>query len=81
MEYMRTKASIEKFVIIAIRDGRKKYVGRKYNFKQDHGYTVKINEAMMFDKEILAERKMAELRIKGQIGRVIKSFELKEMAT
>ncbi len=79
MEYMRTKASIEKFVIIAMRDGREKYVGRKYNFKQDNGYTVKINEAMMFDKEILAERKMADLGIRGRICRVIKSFELKEV--
>ena len=79
MEYMRTKASIEKFVIIAMRVGRKKYVGRKYSFKRDDGYTVKINEAMMFDKEILAERRMADLGIRGQIGRVIKSFELKEV--
>lgn len=79
MEYMRTQAIVEKFVIITMRDGRKKYVGRKYNFKMDYGYTVKINEAMMFDTEGLAERKMEELRIKGQIGRVIKSFELKEV--
>ena len=33
MEYMRTQASIEKFVIITMRDGRKKYVGRRYSFK------------------------------------------------
>lgn len=79
MEYMRTRASIEKFVIIAMRDGREKYVGRKYSFKQDNGYTVKINEAMMFDKEILAERKMVDLGIRGRVGRVIKSFELKEV--
>lgn len=79
MEYMRTQASVEKFVIITMRDGRKKYVGRKYNFKTDYGYTVKINEAMMFDTEGLAERKMEELRIKGHIGRVVKSFELKEV--
>lgn len=45
MEYMRTQASIEKFVIITMRDGRKKYVGRRYSFKMDYGYTVKINEA------------------------------------
>ena len=51
MEYMRTQASIEKFVIITMRDGRKKYVGRRYSFKMDYGYTVKINEAMMFDTE------------------------------
>ena len=69
MEYMRTKASIEKFVIIAMRD----------NFKHDNGYTVKINEAMMFDKEILAERKMVDLGIRGRVSRVIKSFELKEV--
>ena len=69
MEYMRTQASIEKFVIITMRDGRKKYVGRRYSFKMDYGYTVKINEAMMFDTEKLAERKMEELRIKGQIGK------------
>ena len=79
MEYMRTKASIEKFVIITMRDGRKKYVGRRYSFKMDYGYTVKINEAMMFDTEKLAERKMEELRIKGQIGKVVKSYELKEI--
>ena len=29
MEYMRIEASIEKFVIITMRDGREKYVGRK----------------------------------------------------
>jgi hypothetical protein len=40
MEYMRTQASIEKFVIITMRDGRKKYVGRRYSFKMDCGYTV-----------------------------------------
>ncbi len=79
MEYMRTRASIEKFVIITMRDGRKKYVGRRYSFKMDYGYTVKINEAMMFDTEKLAERKMEELRIKGQIGKVVKSYELKEI--
>lgn len=79
MEYMRTQVSIEKFVIITIRDGRKKYVGRRYSFKMDYGYTVKINEAMMFDTEKLAERKMEELRIKGQIGKVVKSYELKEI--
>ena len=56
MEYMRTQASIEKFVIITMRDGRKKYVGRRYSFKMDDGYTVKINEAMMFDTEKLADR-------------------------
>ena len=74
MEYMRTQASVEKFVIITMRDGRKKYVGRRYSFKM-----VKINEAMMFDTEKLAERKMEELRIKGQIGKVVKSYELKEI--
>jgi hypothetical protein len=79
MEYMRTQASTEKFVIITMRDGRKKYVGRRYSFKMDYGYTVKINEAMMFDTEKLAERKMEELRIKGQIGKVVKSYELKEI--
>jgi len=79
MEYMRTQVSIEKFVIITIRDGRKKYVGRRYSFKMDYGYTVKINEAMMFDTEKLAERKMEELRIKGQIGKVVKSYESKEI--
>lgn len=79
MEYMRTQVSIEKFVIITIRDGRKKYVGRRYSFKMDYGYTVKINEAMMFDTKKLAERKMEELRIKGQIGKVVKSYELKEI--
>lgn len=79
MEYMRTQESIEKFVIITMRDGRKKYVGRRYSFKMDYGYTVKINEAMMFDTEKLAERKMEELRIKGQIGKVVKSYELKEI--
>lgn len=79
MEYMRTQVSIEKFVIITMRDGRKKYVGRRYSFKMDYGYTVKINEAMMFDTEKLAERKMEELRIKGQIGKVVKSYELKEI--
>ena len=79
MEYMRTQASIEKFVIITMGDGRKKYVGRRYSFKMDYGYTVKINEAMMFDTEKLAERKMEELRIKGQIGKVVKSYELKEI--
>lgn len=79
MEYMRTQASIEKFVITTMRDGRKKYVGRRYSFKMDYGYTVKINEAMMFDTEKLAERKMEELRIKGQIGKVVKSYELKEI--
>ena len=79
MEYMRTQASIEKFVIFTMRDGRKKYVGRRYSFKMDYGYTVKINEAMMFDTEKLAERKMEELRIKGQIGKVVKSYELKEI--
>ena len=33
----------------------------------------------MFDTEKLAERKMEELRIKGQIGKVVKSYELKEI--
>lgn len=79
MELMRTETDIEKFVIIAVRDGRKKYLSRRYDPRMNYGYTVKINEAMMFDKKERAEKKMKELGISGQVGRIKKHFELLEV--
>lgn len=79
MEFMRTEADIEKFVIIAVRDGRKKYLGRRYDSRKGYGYTVKINEAMVFDRKERAEKKMEELGIFGQVGRIKKHLELLEV--
>lgn len=79
MEMIRTEATVLKYVIIAPRDGRLKYVGRWYNPKTDYGYSVKINGAMMFDKPEAAMRAMERFGINGTIGKIQKHFELLEV--
>ena len=41
-------------------------------------YRLNVNDDTQ-KADRLAERKMEELRIKGQIGKVVKSYELKEI--
>lgn len=79
MEMLRTEATVVKYVIIAPRDGRLKYVGIRYNPKADYGYSVKINGAMMFDKPEAAIRAMERFGIKGTVGKIQKHFELLEV--
>lgn len=76
---LRTEANITKYVIIAPRDGRVKYIGRGYNPGKDYGYTVKINGAMMFDSEEVARRTMEWFGVNGMIGKVQKHLELVEV--
>lgn len=79
MELLRTEADVERYVIIAPRNGRLKYVGRRYNPRKDYGYSEKINEAMMFNTKEIAERKMKDFGIAGQVGKIKKHFELVEV--
>lgn len=79
METMRTEAVVDKYVIIAMRDGRLKYVGRRYKPYEDEGYTVKVNEAMVCDTEQDAQKVMEEFGIKGHIGKIRKHTELVEV--
>lgn len=79
MEMLRTEAITEKYVIIAQRDGRLKYVGRWYNPKKDYGYSVKVNAAMTFDTPESARRTMERFGLNGSIGKIQKRTELVEM--
>ena len=78
METIRTEAKSIKYVITAQRGITIKYVGRGYNHKNDYGYTIKLNGAMMFDKPELAERFMEMSGIQGVIRKVEKSMKLRE---
>lgn len=79
MEYMRTKTTTTKFVIIAMRDGRLKFVSRYYNPKRDYGYTIKVKDSMVFNHKEAAEKAMERFGITGQIGRIEIHTELKEV--
>ena len=63
MEMIRTEHTTEKYVIIAPRGGRLKYVGRAYNPKHDWGYSVKINGAMMFNTSDAARKDRKSTRL------------------
>lgn len=79
MEMLRTESTSECYVIIAKRDGRLKYIGRRYNPGKDEGYSVKINGAMQFDSPEAARKTMERFDIDGQIGKVQKRYELTEV--
>ena len=53
-----------------------KYVGRGYNPKNDNGYTIKLNGAMMFDTMENAIKTMDWFGIEGSIGEVKRHTEL-----
>lgn len=57
MEMLRTESVTFKFVILAPRDGRLKYVGRYYNPRRDYGYTVKANGAL----ELIRKKRQEKL--------------------
>lgn len=75
----RTEATITKYVIIVMRDRQLKYVGRKYNPRQNYGYSVKINRAMVFETPEDARRAMEKFGLNGSIGKVKKHLELVEV--
>lgn len=79
MEMLRTEATVTKYVIIAPRDGRLKYVGRGYNPKSDYGYSVKINGAMVFETSEAARKAMEYFGLQGSIGKIEKHMELVEV--
>lgn len=79
MEMIRTEATIIKYVIMAPRDGRLKYIGRDYSPRHDYGYSVKISSAMMFDKPELAKRFMDRHGIDGMVGKVERHTQLVEV--
>lgn len=76
---IRTEAIVTKYVIIAPRDGRLKYVGLRYSPKKDYGYSVKINGAMTFDTAESARRAMENFGLEGSIGKIQKHLELVEI--
>lgn len=79
MEMLRTEATVTKYVIIAPRDGRLKYVGRGYNPKRGNGYSVKINGAMVFETPEVARKVMEHFGLQGAIGKIKKHTELVEV--
>ena len=79
MELLRAEETVTKYVIIAPRDGRLKYLGRRYNPGKDCGYSVKINAAMLFDTPESARNTMERFGLKGQIGKIQKHTELIEV--
>lgn len=79
MEMIRTEHTTEKYVIIAPRDGRLKYFSRAYNPKHGWKYSVKINDAMMFNTSDAARKAMEHFGIYGSIGKITKHLELVEV--
>lgn len=79
MEMLRAEATVTKYVIIVPRDGRLKYVSRQYNPRKDYGYSVKINNAMLFEKPEDARKAMENFRLNGHIGKIEKCTELVEV--
>lgn len=79
MEMLRTKATVTKYVIIALRDGRLKYVGRRYNPGRDYVYSVKINGAMVFETSEAARKTIEYFGLQGSIGKIEKHMELVEV--
>lgn len=79
MELLRTEAVVFKYVIMAPRDGRLKYVGRHYNPKKDYGYTVKANGAMEYDTPEAARKAMERFGLSGSVGKIRKHTELVEV--
>ena len=71
-----TEHTVTKYVIIVPRGNRYKYVGRGYNPKNDNGYTIKLNGAMMFDTMENAIKTMDWFGIEGSIGEVKRHTEL-----
>lgn len=79
MEGIRTEADTIKYVIIAPRGEKFKYVGRRYNPKDDYGYSVKLNGAMMFNTSEAARMFMDKFGIAGKVGVVEKYARLVEV--
>lgn len=77
MEMMRTESACFKYVIIVFRDGRERYVSKYYNPKMC-GCTVKINEAMRYDRPENAQKAMDRYGFKGRIGKIKIQVELVE---
>lgn len=76
VEMPMTEHTVTKYVIIVPRGDRYKYVGRGYNPKNDNGYTIKLNGAMMFDTMENAIKTMDWFGIEGSIGEVKRHTEL-----
>lgn len=79
VEMLRTEATVTKYVIIAPRDGRLKYVGRGYSPKHDYGYTLKINRAIVYNTPDAARNAMKHFGLHGSIGKIEKHTELVEV--
>lgn len=78
MEMMRTEATGFKYVIIVVREGREKYVGKNYNPRMCYGCTVKINDAMRFHRPEDAQKAMERYGLEGRIGKIKIQIELVE---
>ena len=76
VEMPMTEHTVTKYVIVVPRGDRYKYVGRGYNPKNDNGYTIKLNGAMMFDTMENAIKTMDWFGIEGSIGEVKRHTEL-----
>lgn len=79
MEGIRTEADTVKYVIVVPRGGKSKYVGMRYNPKDDYGYSVKLNGAMMFNTPEAAKRFMEKFGMDGKVGVVEKYARLVEV--
>lgn len=81
MEMLRTEHSSVQYAIAKPKNGRLVYIGRRHYFKRgvEYGCTVKINEAMLFDKPDTARKHMEKYDIDGMVCKVKRTTELLEV--
>ena len=79
MELLRKEHITEKYVIVAPKDGRLKYLSRGYFRKHDFDYTIKLNGAMQYDTKELAEKALERTGIDGMVAKIRKTIELVEV--
>lgn len=79
MDRLKKEMTTEKYVIIVLRNGERKYLGRGYIPKRDYGYTIKLNGAMMFNTSDAAYRTMEFFGLTGSVAKIEKRLKLVEV--
>lgn len=79
MDRLKEEMTTEKYVIIVLRNGERKYFGRSYNSKLDSGYTIKLNGAMMFNTPDAAYKTMEFFGLTGSVAKIEKRLKLMEV--
>lgn len=63
---LRTKHTNQKYVVVALVGGTKKYVARYYYRKHDYQYTVLLNKAYKSDSQEQAKKVIEWLGLEGR---------------